>query len=63
MVLERLEARKGSTSSNQLMAEASLILFELVVVVDLLIVLFVLVCRITGSVSASIMKVESIQKL
>jgi hypothetical protein len=38
VVLESLEASEGSTSSDHLMAEASLVLLEVVVVVNLLVV-------------------------
>jgi hypothetical protein len=48
VVFECLEAGKGSTSGNQFMAEAGLVLFEVVVLVDLLVSVFVV---IWGSVS------------
>jgi hypothetical protein len=38
VVLESLEASEGSTSSDRLVGEASLVLLEIVVVVDLLVV-------------------------
>jgi hypothetical protein len=44
VVLECLEASKGSTSGDYLMAKARLVLVELVVVVDTLVVIFVLIC-------------------
>lgn len=37
MVLEGLEASKGSTSGNKFVTKAGLVLLELVVVVDLLV--------------------------
>jgi antibiotic biosynthesis monooxygenase (ABM) superfamily enzyme len=45
MVFECLESGKSSSSGNQFMTEAGLVLLELVVLVDLLVVLFVPVCR------------------
>jgi hypothetical protein len=44
VVFKCLESGKGSSSGNQFMTEAGLVLLELVVLVDLLVVLFVLVC-------------------
>jgi hypothetical protein len=44
VVLECLEASKGSASGDHLMAKARLVLVELVVVVDTLVVIFVLIC-------------------
>lgn len=43
MVLEGLETGKGCSSGNQFMAKAGFVLFELVVLVDLLVVVFVFV--------------------
>jgi hypothetical protein len=48
VVFECLEAGEGGTSSNHFMAEARLVLFEVVVLVDLLVSVFVV---IWGSVS------------
>jgi hypothetical protein len=44
VVLERLEASESGTSGDQFMAEAGLVFVEVVVLVDLLVVVFVLVC-------------------
>jgi hypothetical protein len=51
MVLESLEASKGSASSDHLMAEAGLVLLEVVVVVDLVIRVLALICWIVSNVS------------
>jgi hypothetical protein len=45
VVLESLEASEGSTSSDCLVGEASLVLLEVIVVVDLLVVVLALVLR------------------
>ena len=45
MVLECLETSKGSASSDHLMAEAGLVLLEVVVVVDLLVVVLAAVSQ------------------
>jgi hypothetical protein len=44
VVLKGLEASEGGTSGYKLMAEASLVLFEVVVVVDLLVAVLAAVC-------------------
>lgn len=44
VVLESLKASKGSTSSDQLMAEAGLVLLEVVVVVDLVVRVLAVIC-------------------
>jgi hypothetical protein len=45
VVLEGLEASKGSTAGYELMAEAGLVLLEVVIVVDLLVRVLALICR------------------
>jgi hypothetical protein len=45
VVLKGLEASEGSTAGYELMAEAGLVLLEVVVVVDLLVRVLALVCR------------------
>ena len=44
VVLESLEASKGSASSDQLMTKAGLVLLEVVVVVDLVVRVLAVVC-------------------
>jgi hypothetical protein len=51
MVFECLEAGKGCTSSNHLMAEAGLVLFEVVVLVDLLVLVFVVIWEVLVAVT------------
>ena len=53
VVLEGLEASKGSTAGYDLMAEAGLVLIEVVVVVDLLVRVLALVCRTVSALEIS----------
>jgi hypothetical protein len=53
VVLEGLEASKRSTAGYELMAEAGLVLLEVVVVVDLLVRVLALVCRTVSAFPTS----------
>ena len=51
VVLESLEASKGSASSDHLMTEAGLVLLEIVVVVDLVVRVLAVICWIVSNVN------------
>lgn len=51
VVLEGLEASKGGAASDELVAEARLVLLEAVVVVDLLVRVLALVCRTVSALN------------
>jgi hypothetical protein len=58
VILERLETSKGGASCDQFMTEAGFVLVEVVVLVDLLVVVFVLVCGGFRSVCGSLGECE-----
>jgi len=49
VVLESFEASEGSSAGNQFMAEARLVLPEVVVLVHLLVLVFVVICWLLGT--------------
>ena len=51
VVLESLEASKGSASGYNLMAKAGLVLLEIVVVVDLVVRVLAVICWIVSNVN------------